>query len=823
MKTKLLIALLLLQCHALFAEDYPVFPTALHVFLSDGRVEAFPDKYVDHYQESNGILTIVTNVGQTFTYKKSDIDSVCYNRPNSFPVFTMFKFNNKYNDQVFTDCIGEINDSVINLTVAGIGKHLTPSFKISDSLAVAYIDGVRQTTKESRVCFASPVYYVLANPMHHILLPRHSKYGDVFTMQPYGNIVKVYVEWLTDKSTNVPRIDINTTDGLMVDSKEEYKTATISFDGAGVFPSMKDSVKVKGRGNTSWANFDKKPYRLKFEKKVKPFGMTAGKNWVLLANNRRASMLTTAIGMKVACMVGTIAPNHIVPVELYMNGNYLGNYNFTEKVGFSNNSIELKDESAAVLLELDSYYDEPKEQKFRSITYGKYKLPINVKEPEFSKGKTVLTLSQIEKDFNTFLTALKDGSDITPYVDVDYLARYLITNEVICNTEFMYPKSDFCYRESLLSDTSKYVFGPAWDLDYGFGYQKGSKYFTDWGTNDFWTEEKTKNFAASNFVYDLRYKSTEVDKAFRREWKKFTKKTNELSDFCYDYYSYVSPSLKHDYEIWKDGTNYEKQTVQADKWLKERIEAITLRLASTDNNALINGDVNGDNIINIGDVVAAICLILNNDSNYQTKFNAECADIDNDNYITEKDIVGIIEMAIETIDYTKSADESKDVLTANYSDNEMQLYLESSQPYTAFQLTLSLPEGVNVSSIEMNGNKSANHQTSFGKNEQGEWIIVGYSMYNSNLETGNDRLLSIKTNKTISSSPAIKNICFFDQDSKTWRMSNYIAQTSSINNILSNDNNKSSIMYNLHGHKIENVSKQTHTNIYIHNNRKVIK
>ena len=53
--------------------------------------------------------------------------------------------------------------------------------------------------------------------------------------------------------------------------------------------------------------------------------------------------------MKAACLVGTAGANHIVPVELYMNGEYRGSYNFTEKVGFSNNSIDLDDETGAAL------------------------------------------------------------------------------------------------------------------------------------------------------------------------------------------------------------------------------------------------------------------------------------------------------------------------------------------------------------------------------------------------------------------------------------------------------------------------------------------
>ena len=95
-----------------------------------------------------------------------------------------------------------------------------------------------------------------------------------------------------------------------------------------------------GRGNTTWSsNPDtKNPYRLKFADKVRPLGLPKGRSWVLLANKRAGSMLTNAYGMKAASLLGTVAYNHIIPVDLYVNGTFKGSYNLTEKVGFSSNS-----------------------------------------------------------------------------------------------------------------------------------------------------------------------------------------------------------------------------------------------------------------------------------------------------------------------------------------------------------------------------------------------------------------------------------------------------------------------------------------------------
>ena len=185
--------------------------------------------------------------------------------------------------------------------------------------------------------------------------------------------VVVKTTFPTDAATSVPSIYINTEDGQIITSKKEYKNATIRIDGAGVYEDMAETaVQIRGRGNSSWttptsSSNPKNPYRLKFDKKQKPLGMTKGKSWVLLANKQTGSMLTNAIGYRVAGMMGVVAANHVVPVDLYLNGEYRGSYNFTEKTGFSNNSVDIADETNATFLELDSYYDET--YKFKSTFF----------------------------------------------------------------------------------------------------------------------------------------------------------------------------------------------------------------------------------------------------------------------------------------------------------------------------------------------------------------------------------------------------------------------------------------------------------------------
>ena len=544
------------------------FPDALHVYLNDGRIEAYPLSIVTSRTETGGNLRIETSIGQTFTYAQTDVAQVSEDAPTDFPTFATFKFNNKYNDQLFTDSQGEIVGDTVFLTVAAIGKRLTPSFTVPDEEVLVYLDGELQESKVSRHRFEEDLYYVVTRPGITILLPDDSQ-GTTYSMQPYGRMVRVHVDWLTDRA-EVPTIYINTSDGLSITSKTEYKDATITIDGHDIFPSMEETaLQIRGRGNSSWG-WPKKPYRLKFAEKVKPLGMTKGKSWVLLSNYLTGSLMSNAIGMKAANLMGASAANHIVPVDLYLNGEYRGSYNLTEKVGFSNNSVDLMDESSAAMLELDSYYDEAEGQKFRSAPYN---LPINVKEPDFSEGTSLITLNDVETDFNAFMTTLYNGEDLTPHVDLEQLARFLMVNELVCNYELYHPKSTFCYKESFLDAESKYIFGPVWDLDWGFGYEGHGRYFQDNIISNYWTDMPA--FEARDFIQDLRFKDARLGQIYQELWENFMENDlQELLEYVQDYYDFAYASFEKNSTVWGDNTDYRQQVKVASNWLETRTNQI---------------------------------------------------------------------------------------------------------------------------------------------------------------------------------------------------------------------------------------------------------
>jgi len=608
-----------------------------YVYFNDGTMRVFPDSCVARiiHDSRQNLLYIIPLAGDSYKYSMDDIALEADTPIKELPTIATFKFNNKYNYQVVTDAVGVITNDSITVEISGIGKRLTASFSVSDENAKVYIGDEEVISTISRLRYDSDKVLSTGYPGDSIL----TRYDDSsYRFKPYRKEYALKVIFLTDQATSVPRIDINTVGGVDISSKDYYIDAQIIVDGNGVFPSMIDSVQVKGRGNTSWSSDPKakNPYRLKFKEKVKLLGMTNGKNWVLLANKMPGSMLTNAYGMKVASLIGTPYPNNIIPVDLYVNGTYKGSYNITEKVGLYNNSVELDNEKVAALLELDDYFDEDEGQKFESAYFS---IPVNVKEPDFGVDSTELSLNQIKYQFNRFARAVSSTQGITNYVDVEYLARYLLTCDLIFNKELFYPKSVYCYNENIPDLNSKFIFGPIWDLDWGFGYtQIWSSYFNRYVTTDFYTA--SSGMKQSKFFTTLR-KEPSVSKRIYELCRDFVKNDlDELCEYFEDYYLYAKPSLVSNSRVAADPTDYAAQSVQAVSWIQQRANYLLNKLKQE---VRIPGDVDGDGNITVKDVTTLIDYLLGVTPELYNDLNA---DINNDGIIDIRDTSALIDILL---------------------------------------------------------------------------------------------------------------------------------------------------------------------------------
>ncbi|MCM1309632.1 MAG: CotH kinase family protein [Bacteroides sp.] len=249
-----------------------------------------------------------------------------------------------------------------------------------------------------------------------------------------------------------------------VPDKETYLDAILTIDGAGLYEDFSGDVKIRGRGNSTW-NKDKKPYRLKLPEKTKLLGYRKAKNYVLLANRIDMSFMRNEVACLASQYSGADFPTHATPVNVYFNNIFKGSYMLIEKIGINNGSVNMPKDQEAItcMFQLDSGFDE--EFKVKTETFN---LPLMHKDPDLPEdpiaakewfNKWVADFAQMEK-------AVAAGTNVGNYLDYTSLAKYVFLYNLACNQEINHPKSTYMYK----TEGGKWLFGPAWDFDWAFGY-----------------------------------------------------------------------------------------------------------------------------------------------------------------------------------------------------------------------------------------------------------------------------------------------------------------------------------------------------------------
>lgn len=128
----------------------------------------------------------------------------------------------------------------------------------------------------SRVCASTLLqHFILMYLFNCVRLPRaKALLTSVFV------VLAAALSYAAEPSGALPLLHIDTENGAAITSKEDYVNASLYLDANGVSgvepvgsADAPVSLKIKGRGNYTWTGFDKKPYRLKFDKKVSILGM----------------------------------------------------------------------------------------------------------------------------------------------------------------------------------------------------------------------------------------------------------------------------------------------------------------------------------------------------------------------------------------------------------------------------------------------------------------------------------------------------------------------------------------------------------------------
>lgn len=449
-------------------------------------------------------------------------------------VLSAFRFLKKNNAFLTADVSSSIGEESIIPLVTFSQSELIPTF--TTNAVKVLVDEVEQKSGMTKNDFSSPVVYqfIMRN-------------GETFQYT-------VKAEFLLSA---IPELTITTTDPSIAEipSKDYYLEGTLAVNGRGGYEDYTGKTEVKGRGNSTWG-YPKKPYRLKLNKKAEICGLGKAKNYVLLANHLDPTLMLNSVAFKIGRLLELPFTNHAIPVDVVLNGIYKGSYLLTEQIEVKENRVDL-DENNSVMWELDSYWDD--EPKFKSTAFN---LPVMVKDPD-------LTTEQFEywkKDFNAFTTQFAkeplEGNSYVDMIDIESVAKFLITFNLVHNMEINHPKSVFLHKEG----NGKYVMGPIWDFDWAYDYEGTSNHFGRYNTPLFSSSMNGVGTAFfQRFLQDSRVKAI-----YKRTWQDFkNNKLDALLQYVDDYAVMLKPSVERNSELWENTRSFDTKSERVEDVVKE--------------------------------------------------------------------------------------------------------------------------------------------------------------------------------------------------------------------------------------------------------------
>ena len=277
--------------------------------------------------------------------------------------------------------------------------------------------------------------------------------------------------------TNLPHVYINTFSGYNILSKTTMVYAKMWYVDEQDQVAFYDSLQIRVRGNST-ASLAKKPYKLKFNEKVKLLGKGRPntKKWTLLANHADKTLLRNALTSLMGERAGLKFNPAAKFVDLTVNGEYVGNYQFSDqvdvrphRVNVAEQDVPLTEESnitGGYLLEADGFLD------FVLGTTGfytnRYNVPVRIHYPDEEDivNSQYNYIRQFVQDFENRLFSSSFTDPLTGYrsrVDSVSLANWYICTEISANVDGFF--STYFYKDC---DDDLIYWGPLWDYDIAY-------------------------------------------------------------------------------------------------------------------------------------------------------------------------------------------------------------------------------------------------------------------------------------------------------------------------------------------------------------------
>lgn len=381
------------------------------------------------------------------------------------------------------------------------------------------------------------------------------------------------------KSANIPAVFIHTESGSMeyleADKENEEGGGTICIvRGDGNTEYQGELERISGRGNSTW-EYEKKPYALKLSEKYPLCGLDKSDRWRLLALWREGSKLDNKIAMDLAEEMGLAYSTQGTWVDLYLNGEYAGNYLLTESVSVGEGRVDIYDlekdnkKNNEDIDHANTFWEDNKKgyllENGNNITGGyliekdhpkHYEVEENGFVTSVGNQFTINAPRHVSREQAAYIQGcvenieqmVQDGSaQIWDYLDLDSFAKRFVLDEVALDTDVGLT-SMFFYKER---DEDKLYSGPAWDYDNAFGERNSnSEAGYDYTLS---VADMTKDAPNVLNWYAKLYENPQMRQKVVEEYAKLLPFLEELLDTRIDeYVERIAASVKMDRVLWAD-------------------------------------------------------------------------------------------------------------------------------------------------------------------------------------------------------------------------------------------------------------------------------
>lgn len=375
----------------------------------------------------------------------------------------------------------------------------------------------------------------------------------------------------------VAKLNISTENKVPIDSRDTYVKCTVTVKSGRSDWNYTGTGGIRGRGNSTWLWYPKKPYRIKLDSKAEILGLKSEKDWVLLANYRDPTQLMNTFAFTVGQGLGLPYTNHSRFVEVTLNDDNIGLYLLTEQVEQGSNRVAI-DSKEGVLLTLDAD-DGPELNPSGGDNFWSsgYRMPVCVKSPEIT---SITQITTIQSDFALLENAMKTGNydEVDKLLDIHSFIDYMLIQELVYNVEVDAPRSIYLYK----NNGGKWIFGPLWDFDAGFDFDwstmyTGHNYFTSYKELVLGTDpvNHTKGYAVPSFFTDM-FRSKRFVTEYKTRWLAIKDKIMSNYWKTTQYYADGTASaMARNAVRWPIDKNYATEIQHMKLWLTNRVSYLS--------------------------------------------------------------------------------------------------------------------------------------------------------------------------------------------------------------------------------------------------------